>query len=110
MWKGEVINENLSIILVKATLINGLRLQWRKVIEICLDDDEIWKQNCLGVYGPNIFSKYQLTSRTAMNWATGKDFVTHALDFAFGNLCQECPGFDLGCGAVHSLIMPWETC
>ena len=45
-----------------------------------------------------------------MNWAADKDFVTHALDFAFGDLCQECPGFDLGCGAVHSLIMPWEAC
>ena len=36
--------------------------------------------------------------------------ISHALDFAFGDLCQECPGFDLGCGAVHSLIMPWEAC
>lgn len=45
-----------------------------------------------------------------MNWAAGKDFVTHALNFAFGGLCQECPGFDLGCGAVHSLIMAREAC
>lgn len=45
-----------------------------------------------------------------MNWAAGKDFVMHAVDFAFGDLCQECPVFDLGCGAVHSFIMPREAC
>lgn len=45
-----------------------------------------------------------------MNWEAGKDFVMYALDFAFGDLCQECPGFDLGCGAVHSFIMPREAC
>ena len=68
------------------------------------------KAELLGVSGPTILSKYQVTSHTMMNWAADKDFVTHALDFAFGDLCQECPGFDLGCGAVHSLIMPWKAC
>lgn len=95
----------LSITLLWETLTSGA-----KSLEICLDGDEVWKQNCLGVYEPTNLSKDQFTSHTLMNWATGKDFVMHALDFAFGDLCQECPGFDLGCGAVHSIIMPWEAC
>lgn len=79
------------------------------MLDICSDGDKS-EYIALGLYGATILSKDHVTWHTMMNRAGGKDFVTHARNFAFKGLCQECPGFDLGCGAVHSLIMPGEAC